>query len=576
MGSGVDAIIAQGVKPVNIDPTLGLQRRLAIGDVQAQQQQRIAQAQMQQAQAADLQTRNQQAQLTLKDEQGMQQALLETKGWDPDALVNLAATKYGVSPAAIQKFQAADIENVKNKALVDKDTLANEQVRHDALSGKLEAIKALPPEERQAAFDEFWEGAKDNLSAKEFASDYKLFGTSTDDVHLNAFQAALNLASVTAKRAIEKQTADASTKNANTQAAKQTQELAVQHRQQGLQALSAVQDPGAYAQWLNNYPEFKAEAPPQYSPGALSVFARTAVPVKDQPEYDVKAAQSRALQTNKPEDWDASVDATIPPQKYPQANAAMKAQVRQLVRMGEWNKALELTSGAAKTVLEQEATTNRETDPRVLAARVNQAVGTQVAVAKASPGMFDDIPDPQSRHQAQGQFEKYTNEYADKAGTAAQLHDFVAAAQSGNKAAPALIGPAELRQVVNRVNRQELEQVTAGSGDAIDRVQGFIDKYTKGEPIPPEVLTDMNKLSQVTQAAARRTYSAKVAGLRATQGGQKARPLSDDELGFTGASAASSGKRYTQADVDAAVKAHPGLTALQADQAFKGKGWVKQ
>ena len=35
-------------------------------------------------------------------------------------------------------------------------------------------------------------------------------------------------------------------------------------------------------------------------------------------------------------------------------------------------------------------------------------------------------------------------------------------------------------------------------------------------------------------------------------------------------------KVYTQANVDAAVKAHPGLTADQAEQAFKAKGWVKQ
>lgn len=35
-------------------------------------------------------------------------------------------------------------------------------------------------------------------------------------------------------------------------------------------------------------------------------------------------------------------------------------------------------------------------------------------------------------------------------------------------------------------------------------------------------------------------------------------------------------KAYSQSDVDAAVKAHPGLTPAQADAAFKAKGWVKQ
>lgn len=35
-------------------------------------------------------------------------------------------------------------------------------------------------------------------------------------------------------------------------------------------------------------------------------------------------------------------------------------------------------------------------------------------------------------------------------------------------------------------------------------------------------------------------------------------------------------KTYTQADVDAAVQAHPGLTAAQADAAFKAKGYEKK
>lgn len=45
----------------------------------------------------------------------------------------------------------------------------------------------------------------------------------------------------------------------------------------------------------------------------------------------------------------------------------------------------------------------------------------------------------------------------------------------------------------------------------------------------------------------------------------------------TGASSpAAAGKVYTQADVDAAVKAHPGITADQIEAAFKAKGWNKQ
>lgn len=35
-------------------------------------------------------------------------------------------------------------------------------------------------------------------------------------------------------------------------------------------------------------------------------------------------------------------------------------------------------------------------------------------------------------------------------------------------------------------------------------------------------------------------------------------------------------KTYTQSDVAAAIAAHPGLTAQDAESAFKSKGWVKK
>jgi hypothetical protein len=50
-----------------------------------------------------------------------------------------------------------------------------------------------------------------------------------------------------------------------------------------------------------------------------------------------------------------------------------------------------------------------------------------------------------------------------------------------------------------------------------------------------------------------------------------------DKYNAAPASGAGGGaKVYTQADVDAAVRAHPGLTAAQAGQAFASKGWVKK
>ena len=101
------------------------------------------------------------------------------------------------------------------------------------------------------------------------------------------------------------------------------------------------------------------------------------------------------------------------------------------------------------------------------------------------------------------------------------------AAQSGNKAAPGLIPIAEVRQLVNRLNRHELQSVSSSAGSAYDRLQGFLGKYTEGQPIPPQVLSDTKAISQIMQQAARRTYEYKVQLNRQIYG-SKAQPVDLD------------------------------------------------
>ena len=163
---------------------------------------------------------------------------------------------------------------------------------------------------------------------------------------------------------------------------------------------------------------------------------------------------------------------------------------------------------------------------------VQKSVDTQLAMAKNSPDAFAGIVDPRTRMAAESQFQKDSQDYASKVGSAQQLKDTIAAAQSGNKAAPAIVPIEELRGFVNRVNRQELQSV-GGGGDLYDRVQGFVSKYTAGQPVPAAILKDMSSLADIQVQAARRTYEYNTQINNATHGG-KVTPI---DLAISGASA---------------------------------------
>lgn len=179
---------------------------------------------------------------------------------------------------------------------------------------------------------------------------------------------------------------------------------------------------------------------------------------------------------------------------------------------------------------------DKETNPAILGARraseIQTRVGTQQALAATAGPAFSNIADAAARGRAETAYQKDSEEYADKVGAARQLRDFVAAAQSGNKAAPGLVPISEVRQLVNRVNRQELQSVSSSAGSAWDRIQGKIGSLTEGQPIPPDILHDIGVISGVMENAARRTYTNKVAVTNNTFG-SKAQPVTLPETPAT-------------------------------------------
>ena len=231
-----------------------------------------------------------------------------------------------------------------------------------------------------------------------------------------------------------------------------------------------------------------------------------------------------------------AIDIQIPAATYPEANRAAHAAYSAAIGNGT-PTALKDANDAVMKIYDQQvggpqaaAATQKLTlagdvakavqiESATAPIKVATAVKQQAALAANSPEMFAGINDPVSRRAAQTDYQKVTEAYLDKAGMAQQLKDFIAASQSRNKAAPGLIPLSELRTVVNRVNRQELEQVSSGAGSVADRVQGWFNGATEGQKIPPEILQDMNRIADIESANSRAVYVNKVNAQKATYGG---------------------------------------------------------
>ena len=199
---------------------------------------------------------------------------------------------------------------------------------------------------------------------------------------------------------------------------------------------------------------------------------------------------------------------------YPRAQAAISTAIAH---------AAEIDKATNPAIQNAEVSRAVRTQGALLPGEIQKSVQTQVALAKNSPEAFGAIVDPAARHKAEDQYEKDSSDAADKVAAANQLKAFVAAAQSGNKAAPGLIPIAAVRQLVNRVSSKELQSVSGSAGDLVDRVQGKISGLTAGQPIPAEVLKDISSISDLQRQAAKSTYAQKVDIANKTYGGRHSR-----------------------------------------------------
>jgi hypothetical protein len=357
-------------------------------------------------------------------------------------------------------------------------------------------------------------------------------------------------------------------------------------KEQVLEQVDDVTDQAGWDRLLKSNPLIAL--PSVWKPDAAAmVKRRLGVPVEKQPEYVIKQAEAAGItDPDRLKKAKAQIDASIDPSKGPvyayENNLATQAVTGIIARGGTAKEVEAAIKDSADRIGKHESTVAAATDPAIQAQKVREAtaiasatapihaqaqVNAEVNRAKNSPEAFGSIINPRERAAAQTNYEKDSKEYADKVSAARQLQDFVAAAQSGNKAAPGMIPIQEVKQLLNRVNRQELESVSSAAGSLWDRIQGKVGGLTEGQSIPPDVLNDINSLAGTMENAARRGYEFKVNVTNQTYG-SKAKPI---QLGAPAPAGGQAASAPVPANVAAALKnAGPGIHTLS-----NGTKWMK-
>jgi hypothetical protein len=450
---------------------------------------RAAQAQQAQAAAADTAA---QTQIRQRVVQGQQQ-LTDLFHKDPKAAEAMgkgdftAAYSAGI-PEEVINTTRTNLTDARSKtATTDKAELENRQTANGMIQSSLASLS--DPNFKEEDLHEQWpnvlqhlssEGALKHIDPKLVAGLYQNPPQTKEDI--TKLEGVLGVLKGVTDSALEQKnkqanTAEATARGAQAQAAADLDKYKLNLLQGGAQ-----NDTGAAAimdRLFAGKPELRAQADAVYQAG------KAAKPLEPGAGVDaVKAFYDE--QVSKPAGAAATVNAETP---------AKVAQEKALIPV-------EAASANAKAFAE-------------IPARVKE----QAAIAANSPEMFAGITDPMSRRKAQGDYQTLTEQYLDKAQSAQQLKDFVAATQSGNKAAPALVGIEELRSIVNRVNRPELDKVSTQAGNDLDKVKGWLGGHIEGQPIPSDVLNGMSNIADIENRNSRSAYENKVQALGATYGG---------------------------------------------------------
>jgi hypothetical protein len=482
--------------------------------MQMRDMQQRAAYQGQLAQLAGLQMQKEQR--ALDDDQITRQAYMDAGG-DLNQTQQFIRQRGG-SPEAAQKIALQQLAIREKVAGTTKEELENTGKRHDQLRGAVLAFEQQPDDVKAQQWPTFVQQQlkNGNLTQDEYNNALQLHPTYPGADQMQLYANGLR----TGTQAIEEELKSQQIAEARTKATEA-------RRGAALQALSGLEldqngqpkDMDAYNALRTQYKEFLPQAP---GPGVLPRLITSGISLEKQPEARIAQAKAVALEALRahPESLNMIVGSVIDP-KEPEFMMA-RNEVQNLLNSGEGldkiNEAIEKNAA----VVRQRKSGIAEATAKI-PGEVRKTVAVEKAKAAASPDPFSDILDSTARNRAVTDYGKAGDEATTKIQAAQDVRHVIEAAQHGNKAAPAIIPIETLRSYVNRVNRQELEQVQGG-GNLYDRLLGKINGLVDGQPIPPDILQGLSQLAEMQERAARQVYDTKFKRIQYTYGAKKLQP----------------------------------------------------
>jgi hypothetical protein len=213
----------------------------------------------------------------------------------------------------------------------------------------------------------------------------------------------------------------------------------------------------------------------------------------------------------------------------PATTKRVQSMVQFALTRGDYQGAVKAVDQASQ----QQAEIEKETSPAVQKARTEQAVATeqattplkiqqQVATARAlragdNPAVANVAPADIPRVTMAAQ--KLDQDYVKARQSAEDVGRILDMADAGNKAAGAnvpLVGVGALNAVngIKRINSAEISQY-GHAGSLLDKIQGKLQGWTEGKPVPTDVISDMRALHQELATQAYGGYKAGLDALNA-------------------------------------------------------------
>ena len=298
-------------------------------------------------------------------------------------------------------------------------------------------------------------------------------------------------------------------------------------RKEASQDIGLVNNQDDYTnKFLVKYPALRATFGDTFSPDVKDSIQSMVTDRKDLPkaQMDAGVAAAQILEPARAQGEAAFNAALVKYPKYIQdiyATAQTPLEVRQRALTAEQQQTAAQAAATEATAASAQAETARQhlAENRIQQARVGieaqrNAREQQIYNQTYGPGANEALVgvDPKLRVQATKQAQAAADANNKANAAADQMQLMIDLARKGNKAAGSnlpLVGVETLNAIqgIKRVNRADVQQY-GNAGDLLDKIQGKIGGLTAGQPIPADVMKDIETMHNALRQNADSTYNA--------------------------------------------------------------------